>query len=98
MAGFAAVPGAGDLREGEMRAFDVHGTKIAVANVEGAFHAFDDTCTHMACSLAEGDLEERTVICPCQSRVKWFQLALCARARRPRNRPAQATGPLLRAR
>jgi 3-phenylpropionate/trans-cinnamate dioxygenase ferredoxin subunit len=65
MAGFAAVPGAGDLREGEMRAFDVHGTKIAVANVEGAFHAFDDTCTHMACSLAGGDLEETTVICPC---------------------------------
>ena len=53
-----------------MRAFDVHGTEIAVANVGGAFlggafHAFDDTCTHMACSLAGGDLEETTVICPC---------------------------------
>jgi nitrite reductase/ring-hydroxylating ferredoxin subunit len=65
MAEFAAVPGAGDLGEGEMRAFDVRGTKIAVANVGGVFHAFDDTCTHMACSLAEGDLEETTVICPC---------------------------------
>jgi 3-phenylpropionate/trans-cinnamate dioxygenase ferredoxin subunit len=59
------VSGAGDLEEGEMRAFDVRGTKIAVANVGGAFHAFDDTCTHMACSLAGGDLEETTVICPC---------------------------------
>ena len=65
MAEFAAVSGAGDLGEGEMRAFEVRGTKIAVANVGGAFHAFDDTCTHMACSLAEGDLEETTVICPC---------------------------------
>jgi 3-phenylpropionate/trans-cinnamate dioxygenase ferredoxin subunit len=65
MGEFAAVSGAGDLREGEMRAFDVRGTKIAVANVGGAFHAFDDTCTHMACSLAGGDLEETTVICPC---------------------------------
>jgi 3-phenylpropionate/trans-cinnamate dioxygenase ferredoxin component len=65
MAEFAAIPGADDLREGEMRAFDVRGAKIAVANVGGAFHAFDDTCTHMACSLAEGDLEETTVICPC---------------------------------
>jgi nitrite reductase/ring-hydroxylating ferredoxin subunit len=65
MAEFAAVFRAGDLGEGEMRAFDVGGTKIAVANVRGAFHAFDDTCTHMACSLAEGDLEEATVICPC---------------------------------
>jgi 3-phenylpropionate/trans-cinnamate dioxygenase ferredoxin subunit len=65
MAEFVAVSGAGDLREGEMRAFDVRSTKIAVANVGGMFHAFDDTCTHMGCSLAEGDLEETTVICPC---------------------------------
>ncbi len=65
MAEFAAVSGAGDLKAGEMRAFDVRGTRIAVANVGGAFHAFDDTCTHMACSLAGGDLEETTVICPC---------------------------------
>ena len=48
-----------------MRTFDVHGTQITVANVGGAFHAFDDTCTHLQCSLAEGDLEETTVICPC---------------------------------
>jgi 3-phenylpropionate/trans-cinnamate dioxygenase ferredoxin component len=65
MAEFEAVSGAGDLGEGEMRKFDVLGTKITVANVGGLFHAFDDTCTHMACSLAEGDLEESTVICPC---------------------------------
>jgi nitrite reductase/ring-hydroxylating ferredoxin subunit len=48
-----------------MRAFDVKGTTIAVAKVGGAFHAFDDTCTHQQCSLAEGDLHESTVICPC---------------------------------
>ena len=48
-----------------MGAFDVQDTMIAVANVGGTFYAFDDTCTHMECSLAEGDLEETTVICPC---------------------------------
>ena len=48
-----------------MRAFDVKGPTIAVAKVGGAFHAFDDTCTHRKCSLAEGDLHESTVICPC---------------------------------
>ena len=48
-----------------MRAFDVQDTKIAVANVGGTFYAFDDTCTHMECSLAQGDLEETTVTCPC---------------------------------
>jgi 3-phenylpropionate/trans-cinnamate dioxygenase ferredoxin component len=65
MAEFEVVARADDLKEGEMRAFDVRGTKIAVANVTGAFYAFGDTCTHMGCSLAEGDLEETTVTCPC---------------------------------
>ena len=65
MAEFVAVGRAEDLEEGGMRAFDVRGTRIAVANVNGSFHAFDDTCTHRQCSLAEGDLEESTVTCPC---------------------------------
>jgi nitrite reductase/ring-hydroxylating ferredoxin subunit/uncharacterized Fe-S cluster protein YjdI/CDGSH-type Zn-finger protein len=65
MADFVTVGRAEDLEEGDMRAFDVKGTTIAVANVAGAFHAFDDTCTHRQCSLAEGDLEGSTVICPC---------------------------------
>jgi nitrite reductase/ring-hydroxylating ferredoxin subunit len=65
MAEFEAVTRADDLKEGDMRAFDVRGTKIAVANVAGAFHAFGDTCTHLRCSLAEGDLEETIVTCPC---------------------------------
>jgi 3-phenylpropionate/trans-cinnamate dioxygenase ferredoxin component len=36
-----------------------------VANVGGTFYAFDDTCTHLQCSLAEGALEETTVTCTC---------------------------------
>jgi|SRR5215211_430849 len=65
MAEFVVVGRAEDLEEGDMRAFDVEGTRVAVANVAGTFYAFDDTCTHRQCSLAEGDLEESTVICPC---------------------------------
>jgi 3-phenylpropionate/trans-cinnamate dioxygenase ferredoxin subunit len=65
MAEFVAVGRADDLREGDMRALDVQDTKIAVANVGGTCYAFGDTCTHMECSLAEGDLEETTVTCPC---------------------------------
>jgi nitrite reductase/ring-hydroxylating ferredoxin subunit len=65
MAEFEVVARADDLKEGDMRAFDLRGTKIAVANVAGTFYAFGDTCTHRECSLAEGDLEETTVTCPC---------------------------------
>jgi 3-phenylpropionate/trans-cinnamate dioxygenase ferredoxin subunit len=65
MAEFVTVGIAADLPEGEMRAFDVGGRRVTVARVGGALHAFDDTCTHRQCSLAEGDLEETTVTCPC---------------------------------
>src|SRR5215218_6191896 len=65
MAEFEVVARADDLKEGDIRAFDVRDTRIAVANVAGTFYAFDDTCTHMGCSLAEGDLEGATVTCPC---------------------------------
>src|SRR5215203_4047973 len=65
MTEFVALGRADDFEEGGMRAFDVKGTTIAVAKVGGAFHAFHDTCTHRQCSLAEGDLHESTVICPC---------------------------------
>ncbi len=65
MAEFLEVAKADELKEGDMQAFDVRGSKIAVANVDGAFHAFGDTCPHLQCSLAEGDLEETIVTCPC---------------------------------
>ena len=65
MTEFVSVSRAEGIEDGEMRAFDVRGVRIAVANVDGTFYAFGDTCTHMACSLAGGDLEETTVICPC---------------------------------
>ena len=64
-AGFMAVSRADDFGEGDMRAFKVLGTRVAVANVGGTFYAFDDTCTHEGCSLAEGELEETTLTCRC---------------------------------
>jgi nitrite reductase/ring-hydroxylating ferredoxin subunit len=65
MAEFVAVSRADDFEESELKAFEVRGTRIAVANVDGTFYAIDDTCTHMRCSLVGGDLEGTTVMCPC---------------------------------
>ena len=48
-----------------MRVFDVVGIKVNIASVGGELHAFDDTCTHRACSLAKGKLDGATVTCPC---------------------------------
>jgi 3-phenylpropionate/trans-cinnamate dioxygenase ferredoxin subunit len=49
-----------------VKAIDVRGTRIAVANVGGAYYAFDDECTHEQCSLAEeGELAGTTLTCTC---------------------------------
>ena len=53
------------IRPGALALIDVGGTRIAIANVDGVFYAFDDACTHEQCSLAEGDLEGAKVICAC---------------------------------
>ena len=51
--------------EGELVAVEVDGTDVAVAVLDGQLHAFDDTCPHAGCSLAEGELEDQSVVCPC---------------------------------
>ena len=54
-----------DVPPGAIVATDVRGTRIALANVGGTYYAFDDTCTHAQCSLAEGELAGTTVTCMC---------------------------------
>jgi nitrite reductase/ring-hydroxylating ferredoxin subunit len=56
---------ADEVPQGEVRSFDANGVPVAVANVGGALYAFDDTCPHRQCSLAEGDLDENTIVCAC---------------------------------
>lgn len=65
MAEFVPVGKASEISEGGLRAFDVGGTRVAVANVGGTLHAFSNTCTHKQCSLADGELDGTTVTCPC---------------------------------
>ena len=62
---FARVGRPGDIAAGQMRAVDVDGTRVNVANVAGQFYAIDDACTHARCSLANGTLAGTTVTCAC---------------------------------
>src|SRR3954463_5939201 len=51
---------------GILQAFDVLGQRVAIANVNGTFSAFDDACTHLGRSLAaQGHLWGTTVTCDC---------------------------------
>ena len=82
------VGNAKELVAGKMRVFDVAGTEVNVASVGGRLHAFDDTCTHTGCSLAEGDLEGTTVTCPCHG--SQFDVTSGAVLRGPAARPVRS--------
>lgn len=73
---------------GEMQVFNVAGTKVNVASVGGQLHAFDDTCTHKACSLAKGKLDGTTVTCPCHG--SQFDVTSGAVLRGPAQRPVRS--------
>jgi nitrite reductase/ring-hydroxylating ferredoxin subunit len=84
---FTKVGHANAIHAGEMRVFDVSGTTVNVAGVGGHLYAFDDKCTHMGCSLAQGTLDGMTVTCPCHG--SQFDVTSGAVLRGPATRPVR---------
>ena len=77
-----------DIAAGRLRAFEVLGVKVAVANTDGHFYAFGDTCTHTGCSLAMGTLAGTTVTCGCHG--SQFDVTSGAVLRGPARRPVRS--------
>ena len=77
-----------DVAAGKMRVFDVSGTKVSVTSLDGHLYAFDDTCTHMGCSLAMGKLDGTTVTCHCHG--SQFDVTSGAVLRGPATRPVRS--------
>ena len=84
----ARVGNAKDVAEGAMRVFDVAGTKVNIASAGGNLYAFDDTCTHKGCSLANGKLDGTTVTCPCHG--SQFDVTSGAVLRGPAQQPVRS--------
>lgn len=82
------IQNAKDIAAGKMHVFDVDGIKVNVASVGGKLHAFDDTCTHKACSLAQGKLDGATVTCPCHG--SQFDVTSGAVLSGPAHRPVRS--------
>ena len=66
---FQTVAKASEIAPGEMRLVNVAGQGVVVANVDGAFFAFGNDCTHVGGPLVEGALEGDTVTCPWHATV-----------------------------
>ena len=82
------IGSAKDVRNGQMRVFTIGGTDVNVTNAEGHLYAFDDTCTHMGCSLADGDLKGTVVTCACHG--SQFDVRTGAVVRGPAQRPVRS--------
>src|SRR5207247_2387201 len=53
-----------EVPSGTGRVYEAGGSRIAVFNVNGIFHAIDNTCLHQGGPLGEGTLEGKLVTCP----------------------------------
>jgi 3-phenylpropionate/trans-cinnamate dioxygenase ferredoxin component len=82
------IGGSKDVGPGQMRVFDLGGTKVNVASAGGNLYAFDDTCTHAGCSLGKGKLDGMTVTCACHG--SQFDVTSGAVLRGPAKRPVRS--------
>jgi nitrite reductase (NADH) small subunit len=55
---------AADFQAGEGKVVEADGKDLALFNVDGAYYALDNACSHRGGPLGEGDLEGTTVVCP----------------------------------
>ena len=61
---YIKVAGRAELPPGGKKLVDLDGRAIAIFNVDGAYFAIDDVCTHDGGPLAEGTLEGAAIRCP----------------------------------
>ena len=59
------TPAAKSLAAGKMTAVESNGQSVLLANVNGAYYAIRNICTHMGCHLSDGVLKGPRVQCPC---------------------------------
>ena len=63
MGEFHKVANTSEILDGEVKAFVVENTSVAICNRNNNFYAFRDECSHEAFPLSDGDLEGDNIIC-----------------------------------
>jgi nitrite reductase/ring-hydroxylating ferredoxin subunit len=64
VAEFHKLATADEVAPGEIKQYLVDDRFVALCNVEGEFHAFEDVCTHQFTHLSEGEFTDSEVKCP----------------------------------
>ena len=64
MSEFVKVATTAEVAPGQAKQVEIRGRKIALFNLQGAYHAVDDTCPHRGWPLSQGPVEGERVTCP----------------------------------
>jgi ferredoxin-NADP reductase/nitrite reductase/ring-hydroxylating ferredoxin subunit len=61
---FVKVANTNDIQPTRMRAFQINGLEVCIANVDGKYYAINNICTHEGGPLADGRIDGYEVECP----------------------------------
>ena len=61
---YVTVAKTDELSPGEMMYVEVGETPVCLINVDGEYHAINDTCTHEEASLSDGTICDGEIECP----------------------------------
>ena len=61
---FVTLAETSDVAPGQVKVYEAQGRRIALCNVDGAFYAIADLCTHDGGSLDQGELDGHQIECP----------------------------------
>jgi naphthalene 1,2-dioxygenase ferredoxin component len=64
MSNWVEAAKAADFADGDVRGIEIGDQAIAIYQVEGAFFATDNVCTHAFALLSDGFLDDCTIECP----------------------------------
>ena len=64
MAEFHKLGSVDEVGPGNIKQYVLEDRFVALCNVEGEFHAFEDVCTHAFAYLSEGGMEGDRIKCP----------------------------------
>lgn len=64
MSRYVKVARADEIAPGQKKIVEVDGIEVVIVNLDGAFYAIEDMCTHDGGPLGEGKLEGCQLICP----------------------------------
>ncbi|MGE0581034.1 MAG: FAD-dependent oxidoreductase [Steroidobacteraceae bacterium] len=84
---FTRAARSGQVQEGSVRRFVVQGTEVAIARLNGTAYAVHNLCTHLACHLSSGKVEQGGLTCLCHGSI--FDLATGEPINPPASRPVK---------